>query len=89
MAGAQPARRHPDAPGQLYRVDLDEVPYPVTLLTADFVNVISTKDKIKFDMHGTPTSDGLALVSGTIVVQSGSEQKTVTVDPITGKATVL
>ena len=79
---------HPDEPGESYRVELDEGAYPVILTVADFANAANTKDKIRFDMYGRPSSDDEPLVSGLVTVQSDSASASVIVDPVTGKAAV-
>ena len=59
-----------------YVVDLSREPYRVDLVWADFGGTV----KVTFDMYGVPDS------KGTIVVQSGSSQRTVSLDNLTGKA---
>ena len=80
----------PDDPtAALYRVDLDNTPYPATLVSVVFSRAAGgPDDKIKFDMYCRPTVSADALVSGTIVVESGSEQRTIVVDPVTGESSL-
>lgn len=82
----------PDHPENEYYVDLDEVPYPVDLVSAAFVsNSGSTSNStIEFDMYGMPRVGALnkPMVSGQILLQSGNEQRQVVIDPVTGIASV-
>ena len=61
-----------------YAVALAGDPYRVTLVSADFGGQAS----ITFDGYGSPTR------GGTIVIQAGGDQRTITVDAATGKAAV-
>lgn len=67
-------------PGQPspYTVTLSSDPYGATLTSATF----GSGTTLTYDQYGQPSS------AGTVVVQSGSFSKTVTVDPNTGLATV-
>jgi prepilin-type N-terminal cleavage/methylation domain-containing protein len=67
-----------DRASSTYTVDLTAEPYRSTLVSASFNGAA----QIAFDGYGQPTVAG-----GTIVVASGSQQRTVTVDATTGKAT--
>ena len=80
----------PDDPtAALYRIVLDDTPSPATLVSAVLTSAAAgTDSKIKFDMYCHPTVSNDPLASGTIVVQSGSQQRTVVVDPVTGEARV-
>ncbi|HUU82229.1 MAG TPA: GspH/FimT family pseudopilin [Phycisphaerae bacterium] len=74
MAGVQ----HLDRAASAYKVDLSAEPYLAGLVSADF----GGDDEVVFDFHGTPDS------GGQVVIKAGAWQKTVTLDPDTGKATV-
>lgn len=67
-----------DHPAGGYGVKLSDSPYQATLVSAAFGN----DAVIIFDRYGMP--DG----GGSVVVQAGGVQKTITVDANTGKATV-
>jgi prepilin-type N-terminal cleavage/methylation domain-containing protein len=69
-----------DHPGDVYEVSLADDPYRA-VITAIVLGA-DTPRKIVFDGYGVPDS------GGTIVVEAGGNQKTVTVDPDTGRATV-
>ena len=69
-----------DHPGDVYEVSLLDDPYGVVITAIDFG--ADTPRKIVFDGYGVPDS------GGTIVVEAGGNQETVTVDPDTGRATV-
>lgn len=85
-----------DRPGSEYWVHLQKTAYPVDLVYAKFTNENGYTDwfTIKFDMYGSaksgwpPFFPDAHLTSGQIVVQSGSEQRTVVISPVTGKASV-
>ncbi len=67
-----------DHSSQTYSVDLAAAPY-----NADLVSVTLGGDSdVQFDRYGQPDS------GGTITVESGGFQQTVTVDPDTGKARI-
>lgn len=84
-----------DRPEQEYQVDLSDPQYGADLISATFENsngYISTSS-MKFDMWGRPQCGDpgsgypmAPLVSGSIVLQVGSEIRTITVDPVTGRA---
>ncbi len=59
-----------------YTVSLASDPYQATLISANF----NSTTQLTYDRFGQPAS------GGTIVVQVGAYQKTITVDPNTGKA---
>lgn len=61
-----------------YIVELAERPYEATLVSVDFAG----DTEVKFDGWGIPNN------AGTVIVSVVSEQRTVTVDAETGKATV-
>lgn len=73
-----PGVPHLDHPGQDYAVELGRPPYTASILSADF----GGDTELLFNGYGFPDS------AGTIVVQSGKYQKTITVDPDTGGASV-
>lgn len=61
-----------------YTISLAADPYKATLVSANF----NTTAQVTFDRFGQPDN------GGTVVVQCGSLQKTITVDANTGKVTV-
>jgi prepilin-type N-terminal cleavage/methylation domain-containing protein len=85
-----------DRPGSEYWVHLQKTAYPVDLVHAKFTNAngYTSWSTLKYDMHGCAKSGSppgfpdAPLTSGQIVVQSGSEQRTVVISPVTGKASV-
>jgi len=85
-----------DHPSNEYWVHLQNTAYPVDLVYAKFTNKNNYTDwfTIKYDMYGCaksgwpPFFPDAPLTSGQIVVQSGSQQRTVVISPITGKASV-
>jgi type II secretory pathway pseudopilin PulG len=87
---------HPDHPAQEYVIKLTKTAYPVYLVSAVFENTNGYKDywRLRFDSYGSPqcgappTVPYAPLVSGTVVVQSGNAQRTVVINPVTGKASV-
>ncbi len=68
----------PDHPAQGYFVDLSKTGYPATLISADFGGTAT----VNFDIYGRPDN------GGTVVVQSGSYQRSVIVDADTGQASI-
>jgi len=68
----------PDHPGQTYTVSLSGEPYEAIIDSVDFAGAAL----VTFDGYGVPDN------GGTIVVQSGTRQKTITVDGVTGRATI-
>jgi type IV fimbrial biogenesis protein FimT len=62
---------------QAYAVDLTAYPYSAVLESAS----LGGDNFLQFDRYGKPDS------GGTITVESGGYQRTVTIDPDTGKAT--
>ena|SRR5687767_2114271 len=66
-----------DRAGNTYRVRLDAEPYKVNRVKA----VFGADSVVVFDGYGTPDTDGV------VVVEVGSVQRTVSLDP-TGKASV-
>ena len=79
----------PDDPSAHYRVQLDEGICPVTLITVAFVGDGNNEQRtVEFDMYGRPTVQRRPLISGTVIVESGSHQAVVTIDPVTGEAKV-
>ena len=69
---------HLDHVGADYSVRLDQAPYQAAIVSADF----GGDTVLTFDGYGAADS------SGGIVVQAGPYQKTITVEPGTGKATI-
>ena len=83
----------PNHPDQEYWVNLAKTSYPVDLVSVAFTNTNSatTGQTMQFDMHGSPwaVAGQLArLASGQITIASGSEQRVVVIDPVTGKASI-
>ena len=77
---AMPGVADIDRPSQAYVVDLSKTGYPATMISATFAgggNIVT------FDLHGQP--DG----GGQVVVEVGGTQRTVDVDPDTGKTSVF
>ena len=68
----------PDHPSQPYTIALSREPYQAAIISADF----GGDAQIIFDGWGAPDS------GGSVVVQVGSHQKTIDVDPDTGQASV-
>ncbi len=66
----------PDRPTQTYTVNLNVEPYRSTLVSASF----GGSNQITFDGYGTPTQ------GGTVIITSGAQQHTITVDPTSGRA---
>ena len=81
-AGAQsyvlPGVPHVDHPDRDYQVELARPPYEASIVSAD----LGGDSELLFDGYGAPDS------AATIVIQSGKHQKTITVDPDTGEASV-
>lgn len=71
---------HPDRdydhPDRDYQVELAKPPYAASIVSAD----LGGDSELLFNGYGFPDS------AATIVIQSGSRQKTITVDPDTGGA---
>ncbi len=68
----------PDQPAQPYTVGLADEPYRAKIKSADF----GGNAQVVFDIYGVPDS------SGQVVIEAGDWQKTVTIDPENGAATV-
>ena len=73
-----------DHPSESYAVNLSESDDSTTLVSADF----DAETSLTFDRYGRPQAGSplAPLVAGTIVVASGGQQRTVVVNPTTGKA---
>ena len=80
-----------------YRYKLADSLYGVDLVQVDFVNNahVTSPDTLAFDMWGMPMcgqpEEGhpyTALSSGAIVLELGTESRTLTITPITGKVTI-
>lgn len=69
---------HPHLRGEIYTVRLAESPYDVSLASAN----IGGDMRLVFNAFGLPDS------GGTITVQAGRFQQTVTIDPESGKASL-
>ncbi len=85
-----------DRPSQDYTVNLSDSKYGTDLVSATFQNssgYVSTT-ALSFDMWGRPQCGNppgnpmAPLASGSIVVQVGAETRTITVDPVTGRASI-
>ena len=85
-----------DQPSQFYTVNLSDSRYGADLASASFQNTngyISTI-ALSFDMWGRPQCGDppgnpmAPLASSAIVVQVGAESRTITVDPVTGRASI-
>jgi hypothetical protein len=61
-----------------YQVDLAGEPHRITLVSANF----GGDPNVMFDTYGAPDS------GGTVVVRAGGTDKTITLNPDTGKASV-
>lgn len=72
----------PDGRSGDYIVKLSDEPYRVSIASAAFSTATPPAQTVRFTRFGTPESGGV------IVLQSGSYQKTILVDPITGRAEV-
>ncbi|HUU96714.1 MAG TPA: GspH/FimT family pseudopilin [Phycisphaerae bacterium] len=72
--------QHLDHPEAKYVVPLSDDPYGATIIKVD-LGATDTQE-IVFDGYGVPDS------GGTILVEAGGNQKTVTVDPDTGRASI-
>ena len=68
----------PDRPSQAYAVSLTDDPYRVSIVSATFGSAGSPQ--VTFDAYGTPTA------GGSIVIAAGPLQRTITVDPTSGRA---
>ena len=64
-----------------YVVDLSDTGYAATLVSVSFGSG-GTDNSITYDMYGRPDYGGF------VVIQFGSEQRTITVNATTGKTTV-
>ena len=70
--------KHLDHDGQEYAVSLAQEPYQVGIVSADF----GGHTDIVFDIHGMPDN------GGSVVIQVGNHFRTISVDPVTGEASV-
>ena len=85
-----------DSPGEEYWVYLSKTSYPVDLVSTTFTNTNAFTNivAVVWDIFGQasgyapPPNVQTPLSSGTIVIASGSEQRTVVINPVTGKASV-
>ena len=68
----------PDHAGEDYVVTLADEPYLATIKSVDF----GGETGVKFDGYGTPSA------GGSVVVQVGSHERTIVLDPDTGQASV-
>ena len=69
--------------GQAYAVNLTTIGYSVALATS-----INGGASLTYNASGVPQAGSplVALTSGTITITNGNQIKTVTIDPVTGKA---
>ena len=72
---------HPHRPGQNYAVTLSEISEGVQITNVDF----DAGATLTYTVHGLPVVGTSPLVSGQLVVSSGSASRTLTIDPTTGK----
>lgn len=75
-----------DHPTLEFATQLSQTGYPATLVSAAF----SGTNQLTYDMYGRPFA-GLPLaplVTGSVVIQAGNRQRTIVLDPTTGKAQV-
>ncbi len=74
---------HTNNSGQAYSVNLATVGYSVSLAPG-----INGGSSITYTASGLPQAGSplVALTSGTITITSGNQTRTVTIDPVTGKA---
>ena len=72
-----PDMNHPNVAS--YTVDLNELQGTVSILSVDF----NSTDSMTFDMYGKPNH------GGTVVIQSGTQIRTITIDASTGKVTSI
>ena len=65
---------------------LSKTGYPATLLSADF----NDTSQLTYDLHGRAWAGSplAPLTAGSAVIQAGSRQRTIVIDPTTGKAQV-
>ena len=86
-----------DRPTGDYTVVLSDSPYRTDLASASFENADGyvSSERIVFDMWGQPLvghpAAGIALsplVSGSVVIKSGGQTRTITVTPVTGEASI-
>ncbi|MBC8350682.1 MAG: prepilin-type N-terminal cleavage/methylation domain-containing protein [Planctomycetes bacterium] len=68
----------PDHSTDEYEIDLSRTGYPAELTLVDLVG----GDSVTFDQYGKPD------VGGSVTVVAGDEERTVTIDATTGKASV-
>ncbi|MBT8486036.1 MAG: prepilin-type N-terminal cleavage/methylation domain-containing protein [Phycisphaerales bacterium] len=68
-----------------YRVELDEPPYRVHLVSASF----DAKTEVNFNPYGSAVihPSGRSFDAGTITIASGGDQRVITIDSFTGEAT--
>jgi prepilin-type N-terminal cleavage/methylation domain-containing protein len=75
---ALPKVQHLDRPGSKYMVRLQDAPYQASIVSADF----GGDAVLTFDGYGVSDS------GGSVTVEAGQYQRTVTVDPDTGQASI-
>ena len=76
-----PGLTDPDHPGQAFTVDLAATGYPASLLSVS-LGPSGTSTSITFDMYGRPDA------GGSITLRSGGDQRTIQIDPLSGRVTV-
>ena len=67
-----------DHPDSQYKVDLTKYPYQAQIVSVDF----GGDEQVSFDRFGLPDS------GGTILVKSGPEQRTVSIEATSGQVTI-
>ena len=72
---------NPDRPGSPYVVDLSDTGYPASLVSVA-LGPSGTDSTVRFDMYGR------ADAGGTIVIQVGSEQRTLQIDGATARVSI-
>ena len=86
-----------ESPGNDYTVVLSDEPYRADIVSVSFENkngYIANR-RIRFNMWGRPASGNpleghpfAPLVDGSIVIQGGTETRTITIAPLTGKVRI-
>ena len=86
-----------DRAGVTYTVLVSAKPYGVDMVSVSFENEDAHvgESRMRFDMWGKPESGDpnqsapfAPLVSGSIVIGAGSETRSITITPVTGKVTI-
>jgi Tfp pilus assembly protein FimT len=72
----------PDGRTGSYAVKLADEPYRVSITSAAFGTASPAAKSVRFSRYGTPEA------GGTVVIASGGYQRTIQLDPVTGRAEV-